>query len=112
MTTRTFEVEITVPNPDLAIRDGQTAAILVSADGARAHRLSQSALTLNNDGKLGVRIVGDGNIVAFMPIELVRDDIDGIWVSGLPDTVDVIVVGQDFVTAGVEVRPTFREISE
>ncbi len=112
MTTRTFEVEITVPNPELAIRDGQTAAILVAADGARAHRLNQSALTLNNDGKIGVRIVGDGNIVAFMPIELVRDDIDGIWVSGLPDTVDVIVVGQDFVTAGVEVRPTFREISE
>jgi len=112
LTTRTFEVEITVPNPDLAIRDGQTAAILVAADGARAHRLSQSALTLNNDGKIGVRIVGEGNIVAFAPIELIRDDIDGIWVSGLPDTVNVIVVGQDFVTAGVEVRPTFREASE
>mgnify|MGYP000365288863 FL=1 len=39
--TRTFEVEITVPNPDLAIRDGQTADILIAADGAKAHRIPQ-----------------------------------------------------------------------
>jgi multidrug efflux system membrane fusion protein len=37
--TRTFQVEITVPNPDLAIRDGQTADILVQTDGTLAHLL-------------------------------------------------------------------------
>jgi len=108
-TTRTFEVEITVPNPDLKIRDGQTAAILIQAEGVLAHRLAQSALTLNKDGQIGVRVVAADNIVAFNPIELVRDDIDGIWVTGLPQMADVIVVGQDFVTAGVEVAPTYRE---
>lgn len=111
-TTRTFQVDITVANPDLNIRDGQTAAILIAADGISAHRLPQSALTLNNDGQLGVRIVGTGNTVAFNAIELVRDDIDGIWVAGLPDLADVIVIGQDFVTAGVEVSPTFQEASQ
>jgi len=111
-TTRTFEVEISVPNPDLKIRDGQTAAILIASDGALAHRLPQSALTLNNDGQLGVRTVGDGNIVQFRAIRLVRDDIDGIWVTGLPEQADVIVMGQDFVTAGVEVAPTYREASQ
>ncbi|MCB1341230.1 MAG: efflux RND transporter periplasmic adaptor subunit [Pseudooceanicola sp.] len=108
-TTRTFQVEITVPNPDLAIRDGQTATIAIAADGARAHRLPQSALTLNNDGKLGVRTVGDDNVVAFAPVKLIRDTPDGIWVTGLPDTVGIIVVGQDFVTAGVTVIPTYQE---
>ena len=108
-TTRTFEVEISVPNKDLKIRDGQTAAILIAADGAMAHRLSQSALTLNKDGQIGVRVVGKDNIVAFRPVELVRDDTDGIWVSGLGRTADVIVMGQDFVTAGVEVDPTYKE---
>ncbi len=107
-TTRTFAVEISVPNSDLAIRDGQTAAILIAADGESAHRLPQSALTLNNDGQLGVRIVDKANIVQFNPVTMIRDDIDGIWVSGLPDVVDVIVVGQDFVTQGVEVEPTLR----
>ena len=34
--TRTFRVEITVPNTDLSIRDGQTAEILIQGAGARS----------------------------------------------------------------------------
>lgn len=109
-TTRTFEVEITVPNSDLAIRDGQTASIAIAAQGALAHKLPQSALTLNNEGQLGVRVVGPGDIVGFLPVRVLRDEADGLWVSGLPDAADVIIVGQDFVTAGVAVLPTYREI--
>lgn len=111
-TTRTFEVEITVPNPELLIRDGQTASIQIAAEGAKAHLLPQSALTLNNDGQLGVRTVGSGNIVNFLPIRLLRDSADGVWVGGLPETADVIVVGQEFVTAGVAVEPTYRDASQ
>ncbi|AVO36378.1 efflux RND transporter periplasmic adaptor subunit [Pukyongiella litopenaei] len=110
--TRTFEVEISVPNPDLAIRDGQTAAIAVQAAGAMAHLLPQSALTLNNDGQLGVRVVSDDAIVGFLPVSLVRDTVDGIWVDGLPAEANVIVVGQDFVTAGVRVKPTWQETDQ
>ncbi len=111
-TTRTFEVEITVPNPDLAIRDGQTATIRIAAEGAKAHLLPQSALTLNNEGQLGVRTVGAGNIVDFMPIRVLRDTAEGVWIGGLPETVDIILVGQEFVTRGVTVAPTYREPSE
>ncbi|TMV06358.1 efflux RND transporter periplasmic adaptor subunit [Ruegeria sediminis] len=111
-TTRTFEVEVTVPNPDLQIRDGQTATIAISAEGAKAHLLPQSALTLNNEGQLGVRIVGEGNVVDFMPVRLLRDAPHGVWIGGLPETVDVIVVGQEFVTKGVTVAPTYREASQ
>lgn len=108
-TTRTFEVEVTVPNPDLTIRDGQTAEIAIAADGTKSHLLPQSALTLNNEGALGVRVVGEGDIVDFITVEVVRDTPEGVWVSGLPDRADVIVVGQDFVTRGVKVAPTYRE---
>ncbi len=111
-TTRTFEVEVTVPNPDLKIRDGQTANIAISADGALAHKVPQSALTLNNEGTLGVRVVQAGDIVGFRPVELLRDAVDGVWLGGLPDRVDIIVVGQDFVTEGVHVAPTYREAAE
>ncbi|MCL6285026.1 efflux RND transporter periplasmic adaptor subunit [Ruegeria sp. 2012CJ41-6] len=111
-TTRTFEVEISVPNPDLKIRDGQTATIAISAEGAKAHLLPQSSLTLNNQGELGVRVVGDGNVVDFVAVELLRDDAKGVWLAGLPETVNVIVVGQEFVTAGVEVAPTYREAAQ
>ncbi len=110
--TRTFQVEIDVANPDLSIRDGQTTTIAIAAEGAQAHLLPQSALTLNNDGALGVRVVGPGDIVDFLPVRLLRDTAEGVWVTGLPETSDVIVVGQDFVSAGVKVRPTYREASQ
>ncbi len=111
-TTRTFEVEITVPNPDLTIRDGQTATIRIAAEGAKAHLLPQSALTLNNEGQLGVRTIGAGDVVDFMPVRVLRDTADGVWIGGLPEKTDIIVVGQEFVTRGVTVAPTYQEASQ
>ncbi|MEX0308200.1 MAG: efflux RND transporter periplasmic adaptor subunit [Ruegeria sp.] len=111
-TTRTFEVEITVPNPELLIRDGQTANIQIAAEGVKAHLLPQSALTLNNEGELGVRTVVADNVVDFVPIRLLRDSAEGVWIGGLPETADIIVIGQEFVTRGVTVAPTYREASQ
>jgi multidrug efflux system membrane fusion protein len=110
--TRTFQVEIDVPNADLSIRDGQTVTIAVESEGARAHKLPQSSLTLNNDGQLGVRVIDDAHTVKFNPVRVLRDETTGVWVAGLPDTAEVIVVGQDFVTEGVRVNPTYREARE
>lgn len=110
--TRTFRVEIDVPNSDLAIRDGQTAEIAISSAGVRAHLLPQSALTLDDEGTLGVRMVDAQNVVTFAPVAVMRDTIDGIWVTGLPEVADVIVVGHEFVTAGVTVAPTWQEVSQ
>ncbi len=111
-TTRTFRVEIEVANADLAIRDGQTAEILIGAEGERAHLLPQSALALNNEGALGIRVIDSDAIVSFQPVKLLRDTVDGVWLTGLPEKLDVIVVGQEYVTAGVQVAPTFRELSQ
>ncbi|MFW8636851.1 efflux RND transporter periplasmic adaptor subunit [Cribrihabitans pelagius] len=108
--TRTFEVEITVPNPDIRIRDGQTADIAISSDGTLAHRLPQSALTLNNEGRLGVRTVREDDTVGFVPVTILRDEAEGVWLGGLPERARVIVVGQDFVTEGVAVAATYRAL--
>jgi multidrug efflux system membrane fusion protein len=110
--TRTFRVEITVPNADLALSDGQTAEILVASDGTLAHLLPQSALTLDNDGTLGVRVVAAGDTAEFIPVQLIRDTPTGIWISGLPDKADVIIIGQEYVISGVPVLPTFQDITQ
>ncbi len=110
--TRTFRVEIEVPNEDLAIRDGQTVEINVASAGRRAHLLPQSALTLDDSGALGISIIDVGNLAQFMPVTLLRDAIKGVWLAGLPDTVNVIVIGQEFVIDGVTVAPTYREASQ
>lgn len=108
-TTRTFRVEVEVPNPDLTIRDGQTAEILIASDGTAAHLLPGSALTLDDDGAIGIRSVDADNRARFLPVTVLRDTVEGIWVGGLPDSVDVIVVGQEYVAEGVLVEPTYRE---
>ncbi|MBV0912883.1 efflux RND transporter periplasmic adaptor subunit [Anianabacter salinae] len=110
--TRTFRVEVTVPNDDLSIRDGQTVEILIRTEGQDAHIVPQSALTLDDNGTLGIRAVEDTNHVVFLPVGVLRDATDGIYVSGLPASVDVIVVGQEYVSEGVAVNPTYREASE
>ncbi len=109
--TRTFRVEITVDNADLEIRDGQTADILVQTEGIAAHLLPSSALTLDDDGRLGVRTVVDG-VVEFVEVQMIRDTPRGVLLTGLPDVADVITVGQEFVTAGIEVRTTFEELTQ
>lgn len=111
-TTRTFRVEIQVPNKDLSIRDGQTAEIIVAADGAKAHLLPQSALTLNDNGDLGVRTVDENSLAKFVGLKLLRDTAQGVWVSGLPETANVITVGQEYVVDGVAVIPTYEEPTE
>ena len=111
-TTRTFLVEIEVGNADQSISDGQTAEILISGEGAKAHLLPQSALTLNDEGVLGIRSVDANSIVQFHPVQLIRDTPNGVWLGGLEENLDVIVLGQEYVIAGVKVAPTYQELSQ
>ena len=106
--TRTFRVDVEVANEDMSIRDGQTAEIAIQSDGETAHLLPQSSLTLDNDGRLGVRTVVN-DTAGFAPVGVIRDTIDGIWVSGLSAEEEIIVVGQEFVTDGVPLTVTYRE---
>lgn len=107
--TRTFRTEVEVPNPDLSIGDGQTVDMLIAAEGSDAHLLPSSALTLDDDGRLGVRIVGDESRAKFQEVTLIRDTATGVWLSGLPALAEVIVVGQDYVVDGVKIAVTYRE---
>jgi multidrug efflux system membrane fusion protein len=109
--TRTFRVEITAANADQSIRDGQTAEILIETAGTAAHLLPASAMTLSDAGGLGVRVVEDG-IVRFVPVRMIRDTANGVWLTGLPEVADVITVGQEFVTEGTPVRVTYEELTQ
>jgi multidrug efflux system membrane fusion protein len=103
--TRTYRVEARLPNPERTIRDGMTAELLVELPAERAHRVPQAALTLDDDGRLGVR-VAEGGSARFVPVRVLRDDVAGMWVAGLPERATVIVIGQEFVRDGRAVAPT------
>lgn len=102
--TRTFRVELEVPNPNGAIRDGITAEIHIAAATVEAHRISPAILALDERGQLGVRIVDQSKRVRFVHVKIIGDGPEGVWVTGLPRTVTIITVGQDFVSEGQQVN--------
>ena len=110
--THTFRLELEAPNPDGQLRSGVTAVITLPLAAEPAHRIPTSVLALGATGELGVRILETGNIVRFLPVELLSDDGEEVWVAGLPDPVTVITVGQDFVDDGVRVRIASAGASE
>ena len=98
--TRSFPVEISIPNTDGKLKDGITAEATVNVGTVPALLLPQSVLTLDDNGVLGIRTVEDGNKVAFHTVNIVKDTREGIWVVGLPATINVITVGQEYVQPG------------
>jgi membrane fusion protein, multidrug efflux system len=105
--TRTYPVEVTVTNSDYSLRSGLTVTVNVGLDKVIAHRVSPSLLTLGDDGSLGIRTVDDANRVVFNAVEIVEDGPEGLWISGLPSTVNLITVGQEYVAVGERVEPIF-----
>jgi len=104
--TRSFAVEIEIPNAGGKVLDGITAEAVVNVGTAPAHLLPQSVLTLDDEGVLGVRAVDAESKVAFFPVTIMKDTREGVWVAGLPPSVDIITLGQEFVTAGETVNAT------
>ncbi len=98
--TRTFMVELEIPNPDGTLPAGVTAEMLVSTGEVLAHKMSPALLSLNTDGTMGVSTVDEFDRVQFYPVEIVQSGSDGVWVSGLPTIAQVVLVGQGYVSAG------------
>ncbi|HEX4298656.1 MAG TPA: efflux RND transporter periplasmic adaptor subunit [Devosia sp.] len=98
--TRSFPIEIEVPNADGKLRDGVTATAVVDVGTAPVQVIPQSALTLDDNGVLGIRTVESGSKVAFHEVAPIKDTRDGVWVIGLPSTINLITVGQEYVEPG------------
>lgn len=102
--TRTYRVEVTVPNPGNAARSGLSADLRIAAGAGAAHLVPVSALVLDSAGRQGVRYVLPDNRVAFSPVTVLEETPQGMWVSGLKGSVNVVTVGQSFVADGQKVR--------
>ena len=101
---RTFEITIEADNSDLAYKSGITTSIMIEGSELLAHKISPSILTLQDDGSVGVKALSKENVVVFYPIQKVKDTVDGMWVSGLPNIVNLIISGQEYVTIGQSIE--------
>ena len=104
--TRSFRVEAEVENSKGVIRDGITGTMKIYTNKILAHKISPSILLLSDNGTIGVKSVNNNNIVEFLPIKIIEDTNDGIWVTGIPNLSNLIVLGQGFVENGQEVAVT------
>lgn len=102
--TRTYHLEMTVPNPRLDVRSGLSAEMHIGAGSGPAHLVPVSTLVLDSAGRQGVRYVLPDSRVAFAPVTILEEAHEGVWVTGLSGPVQLITVGQSYVADGQKVR--------
>lgn len=102
--TRAFTVELEINNPSARMAEGLTASIRVQLPLTAAIKVSPALLSLSKEGEMGLKYVDNQQRVQFAPVSLIKAEADGIWVAGLPDPVNLIMVGQSFVSPGQRVN--------
>ncbi|MEG9861391.1 MAG: efflux RND transporter periplasmic adaptor subunit [Parvularculales bacterium] len=107
--TRSFRTELEIPNDNGGLRDGITVEVKIPAHDVMAHHISPSALVLNDNGQVGVRLIDGNNRVTFAPVTVLSGGNEGVWITGLPQEATLITVGQEFVVEGQNVQITLEE---
>ena len=95
---------MSVENVNRSIRDGISASFIIEGNKIPSHKISPAILMFGNEGQLGVRTVNSRNEVEFNRIEILEDTLDGIWITGLPESSRIITVGQEYVYLGQTVQ--------
>jgi multidrug efflux system membrane fusion protein len=106
--TRTYKVEAQIDNSNAAIADGLTCEMTIVLAPIEAVAVPRSSLVFSDEGILGVMAVDDASKARFVAVDVVEDLQASVWVTGIDDPSNLIVVGQDFVKDGdlVEAIPT------
>ena len=103
--TRSFRVEAQVDNPERLRVAGSSATLRIALEPRLASRISPAYLSLNDEGRLGVKHVDNDDQVQFTPVRLLSADTEGAWVDGLPLRTRLITRGAGFVNPGQQVEP-------
>lgn len=107
--SRTFRVELEIPNADRNKIVGETAKLKINTGRIKVHKISPSALTLNDSGQIGIKFVGQNNQVQFKEALIEKSTPSELWLSNLPEEIAIITVGQGFVNEGDEVAVELDE---
>ena len=109
--SRSYRMEAEIHRDASRLLAGITAEIHVAAQVIRAHLIPASALTLDDNGNVGVKTLDTDGMVAFFNVEVVGDETSqvnaGVWVTGLPEQVTLITHGQEIVFPGQQVQVDF-----
>ena len=101
--TNTFKIEVEVPNPDFSQMAGISTQLALPLETTWAMRISPAVMALDEQGNLGVKTVVDEH-VKFVPIDIVKSDSQGVWLTGMGQQADIITLGHGFVRDGDKVE--------
>lgn len=104
--THTFKIKITVQNSDHLIPGGITTHIRLPLGRHPAHEIPAGSLVLSDQGHQGVYGVDADHVVHFHPVNVIDSTQDKLWVTGLPEKVSLVVVGQGFIKEGERITPS------
>jgi|GEM_PF-203093 len=108
--SRSFQVELSINNEEeKRILSGVSSTIILPITDQNAHQVPSSILEIDDAGEFGIKTIAENNTVAFHSVSIVKSTQQSVWVTGLPDTVTVIIRGQGFVDIGDTVQPVFKE---
>lgn len=102
--TRTFTVELEVDNPGSKVPAGLTAQLAVETERVPAYEISPALISISDEGTFGVKIVDESNTVRFYEADIVKTAPESIWLTGLPESIRLITVGQGFTQPGDTVK--------
>jgi multidrug efflux system membrane fusion protein len=106
--SRSYRIEVELEASRDPIRQGISTEIMVAASDITAHMIPPSAITLDDAGAVGVKALDADNTVLFYPVTIVGESTEmgvaGFWVTGLPEQVILITLGQELVFPGQTVR--------
>ncbi|MGO4893409.1 efflux RND transporter periplasmic adaptor subunit [Flavobacterium sp. W21_SRS_FM6] len=106
--TNTFKIEVAVPNPEHKRLAGMSTELALPLHKTWAMLITPAVMALDEEGNLGVKTVVDEH-VKFVPIDIVKSDSQGVWLSGMGEQADVITLGQGFVRDGDKVEVVYSE---
>lgn len=102
--TRSFRVEALVDNAEKLRLAGASATLNIQLPDQLAHRFSPAHLSLNNEGRTGIKIIGSDSKILFHEVDILSLDTHGVWVAGLADRVELVTQGAGFVELGQKVE--------
>ncbi len=110
--TKTYKIELAVDNIDGLIKDGMTAKVTFLTNPEVAHRIKASTLTIDEAGNIGVKHITAENLVIFSEVKIIAEEGEEIYVSGLPNSAEIITVGHSFVKIGDQVQIKQDKVSD
>jgi multidrug efflux system membrane fusion protein len=108
--TRSFAVEIAIDNPERKRVAGGSATLRIALPEVDAMFVSPAYLSLDDNGRPGIRHVNENDEVVFSNVRLLSITTEGAWVTGLPSEIRLITRGAGFVSLGQKVRPVRADI--